>query len=131
MYSSSERNRSGFTLVELMIVVAIIGIIATIAIPNFLTYQAKSKQSEARNLLGHVFTLEVSYHGEADTFHTLSGIGWQAPVSPTRYSYTAISWSATAFVVEATANIDADATIDLWRINQSKQLTNPTNDVIN
>ena len=126
-----KQNNSGFTLVELMIVVAIIGIIAALAIPNFLTYQAKSKQSEARSLLGHIFTVEISYHGEANTFDSLSGMNWQAPVSPTRYNYTVISWSATAFVAQATANIDTDATTDIWQINQRKELTNPMNDVIN
>ena len=126
-----KQNNSGFTLVELMIVVAIIGIIAALAIPNFLTYQAKSKQTEARSLLGHIFAVEVSYRGETDTFDSLAGMGWQAPVSPTRYNYTVIAWSATAFVAQATANIDTDATTDLWQINQRKALTNPMNDVIN
>ncbi len=51
-----------------MIVVAIIGILAAIAIPNFLRYQAKSKQSEAKANLGAIFTSEVSYNSERDTY---------------------------------------------------------------
>ncbi len=48
------RNRKGFTLVELMIVVAIIGILAAIAIPNFLNFRLKAKTSEAKSNLGAI-----------------------------------------------------------------------------
>lgn len=58
------RKQEGFTLIELMIVVAIIGILAAIAIPNFLQYQMKSRQSEAKTNLGAIKTSEVSWQGE-------------------------------------------------------------------
>src|SRR5512143_4375602 len=61
-------NRKGFTLIELMIVVAIIGIMAAIANPNFLKYQAKSKQSEAKTNLKGIFTSETSYFGEQNNY---------------------------------------------------------------
>jgi len=60
----------GFTLIELMIVVAIIGILAAIAIPNFMTYQAKARQSEAKVNLGGIFTTATSYFAENNTFWT-------------------------------------------------------------
>jgi type IV pilus assembly protein PilA len=60
----------GFTLIELMIVVAIIGILAAIAIPNFMTYQAKARQSEAKVNLGGMFTTATSYFAENNTFST-------------------------------------------------------------
>ena len=56
----SLRKQEGFTLIELMIVVAIIGILAAIAIPNFLQYQMKSRQSEAKTNLMAIKTSEVS-----------------------------------------------------------------------
>jgi len=59
---------AGFTLVELMIVVAIIGILAAIAIPNFQKYQAKARQKEAQIGLSAVYTSEVSNLGERSTF---------------------------------------------------------------
>jgi type IV pilus assembly protein PilA len=62
--SMKWQNQKGFTLIELMIVVAIIGILAAIAIPNFLTYQAKSKQSEAKVGLGAIATSAIAYNAE-------------------------------------------------------------------
>ena len=54
----------GFTLIELMIVVAIIGILAAIAIPNFLKFQSRARQSEAKSNLKAVFTANKSMYAE-------------------------------------------------------------------
>jgi type IV pilus assembly protein PilA len=124
-----ERSK-GFTLIELMIVVAIIGILAAIAIPNFLRYQAKTKQSEAKTNLSAIFTSEVAYFGERDTYGTVATIGW-APEGHTRYLYSVTAHGATSFLANASGNVDTDATMDVWTINQLKDLVNTTNDVIN
>ncbi len=58
------RKQEGFTLIELMIVVAIIGILAAIAIPNFLQYQLKSRQSEAKTNLQAIRTSNISFQAE-------------------------------------------------------------------
>jgi type IV pilus assembly protein PilA len=59
-----RRNKKGFTLIELMIVVAIIGILAAVAIPAFLKYIKKSKTSEARTNVRKVYDGEISYFDE-------------------------------------------------------------------
>ena len=83
----TRRLQKGFTLIELMIVVAIIGILAAIAIPNFITFQAKSKQSEAKTNLKAIFTAEKSYFGEKDKYSTdFTVIGFK-PEAGNRYSY--------------------------------------------
>ena len=58
------KGQKGFTLIELMIVVAIIGILAAIAIPNFLQYQMKSRQSEAKTNLQAIRTSEIGFQAE-------------------------------------------------------------------
>jgi len=84
-----DRNQKGFTLIELMIVVAIIGILAAIAIPNFLKYQAKSRQSEARVNLGGVFVAQTSYYGEQARYNDFDAIGFALAGSSNRYTYRA------------------------------------------
>jgi prepilin-type N-terminal cleavage/methylation domain-containing protein len=85
------KGQKGFTLIELMIVVAIIGILAAIAIPNFLAYQAKSKQSEAKVSLGAIFTSVVAFQAESNptTYMpavNVNEIGW-GPAGNPRYSF--------------------------------------------
>ncbi len=62
------KRREGFTLIELMIVVAIIGILAAIAIPNFLKFQLRSKTGEAKANLAAIRTAEEGYFSEYSTY---------------------------------------------------------------
>ena len=71
-------NQSGFTLVELMVVVAIIGILSAIAIPNYQKYQARARQSEAKIGLSALYTAEKSFAVENSTFSfCLRNIGYE------------------------------------------------------
>lgn len=82
------RPSKGFTLVELLVVVAIIGILSALAIPNFLRFQARSKQSEVKSNLKAAFTAETAYHQEQGTFSAcVNKIGF-APHRGNRYRYT-------------------------------------------
>ena len=63
----SPRKR-GFTLIELMITVGLIGVLSAIAIPNFVSYQAKSRRSEAYSNLSGLGRAEKAYQAEKDAF---------------------------------------------------------------
>jgi type IV pilus assembly protein PilA len=79
--------RKGFTLIELMIVVAIIGILAAIAIPNFIKFQARSKQSEVKSNLKAMFTAQRAAYQEYDGYGNLiNRIGFN-PERGNRYTY--------------------------------------------
>ena len=83
-----KKLKKGFTLIELMIVVAIIGILAALAIPNFIRFQARSKQSEVKANLKSLFTAERSYFQEHDTYScNIRVIGFN-PERGNRYHYT-------------------------------------------
>ncbi len=96
--------RRGFTLVELMIVVAIIGILAAIAIPNFLRFQARAKQSEAKTNLKAIFTGQKSFYAERDAYTVETGLVAFAPERGNRYRYDLGNNTATAQNGAATDN---------------------------
>ncbi|MBI5745628.1 MAG: prepilin-type N-terminal cleavage/methylation domain-containing protein [Nitrospirae bacterium] len=147
------RSSTGFTLIELMITVAIIGILAVLASASFITFQAKSKQSEAKTNLGAIGNVAEAYKAEKDTYVTdFVGLGW-APTGSTRYGYyynnslfsgtpsitpsggctipatdAAASVTSTTFTSIAVGDIDRDATCDRWTYNQDRDLQNSVND---
>ncbi|MFT4977747.1 MAG: type IV pilus assembly protein PilA [Myxococcota bacterium] len=123
-------NRKGFTLVELMIVVAIIGILAAIAIPNFVSMQYRAKRAEIPANVDGIKTAELAYDAAFDTFvvqATLypgapgkaqvawasgSGfdtIGW-SPDGKVRGSYKVTTSSSTNFVITGVSDVDGDGT---------------------
>jgi len=154
-----RKDKKGFTLIELMIVVAIIGILAAIAIPNFLKFQAKSKQSEAKTNLKAIYTAMTGYYGENNTYNSFNNVNW-APVGTARYTYSVGSDNgvanppgvggspvyvitgtsggtftitplvgANSFLAGAVGNIDNDTGFDEWSINDNNALVNVVNDV--
>jgi type IV pilus assembly protein PilA len=132
------RRLSAFTLIELMIVVAIVGILAAIAIPSFMRFQLKAKAGEAKTNLAAIRTAEESYqaeHGDylaqatqvpasapapqklawpASAAGGFGEIGW-APEGPVYYRYAVqASAGGAQFTAEAIADIDGNGVRSEW-----------------
>ncbi len=124
-----RKKSKGFTLIELMIVIAIIAILAAIAIPNYRNYQYKSKSAEAKSNLGAIRTMEKAYIAGMDTYYACaanpavvpgsSKVVWGAPadftligfapVGRVYYQYVVVAGTATiatTFLSTATGDLD-------------------------
>jgi type IV pilus assembly protein PilA len=142
------RKNKGFTLIELMIVVAIIGILAAIAVPNFLKFVAKTRRSEVKTNLEAIYKAELAYFGERDRYSdSLVVIRWE-PVGAANYTYSlgidylgkdnAVNPAPASVVPVANdngfkafgwGNIDTDSQVDVWHIDQDKALVNDEDDL--
>lgn len=81
-------KQQGFTLIELMVVVVIVGILAAFAIPNFLRYRAQAMQAEARSNLAGIFVAETSFFSERKEYGNFTDVGFAVAEGGTnRYTY--------------------------------------------
>ena len=121
----AKLKKVGFSLVELMIVLSIVGVIVTLALPRFQQLQYRARQAEAKTNLNHIYLLQETYFSDNSSYGRLDWIGFRAggfedpnpcdgsgpgindigfkltDCSKVRYVYRANSLNGQAFTAEA------------------------------
>ncbi len=139
-------RQGGFTLLELMIVVVIIGILAALAIPRMMAVSVRAKQAEAKGILKQIYTEQRAYRQLYDRYFVAGGPADKnnpntfAPINveiqlPARYAYTITTADGgiATFTAQATAanpGLDADPAPDTWTIDQNGTLVATSDDAV-
>ncbi|WP_417659709.1 type IV pilin protein [Pseudidiomarina sp.] len=121
-----EKKLSGMTLIELMIVVAIIGIIAAIAYPNFTNYVKQGRRADAMGELMKLQMAQEEYRLRNASYATIADLGFTSSSEFYTFSVTNIGAETYTLTATATGAQTSDTDCATMSINQNDQKTPAT-----
>lgn len=124
-------QQRGLSLMELMITLVIVAVIAGMVYPGYKRMISRSKQTEAKTVLQAIYMGQDLYRTSNQIYtDNLEELDVEVP-DKSKYTYSiSINEDGSSFVARARSNIDDDAVMDEWQINQDNVLENTINDVI-
>ena len=125
---STRKRFNGFSLMEVMIVVVIIGILAALAYPNLEKYLKRARQTEAKTNLSAIYTAQKIYFSLNQSYADDINKRDLSLVQGDPYTFT-MEASTSTFKAQAEGNIDDDDALDIWTIDQDKNLRYTIDDV--
>lgn len=122
----NARAAAGFTLIELMIALVVLGILVALAIPRFQHVSRQAKEAEAPLILKQIFTLQQRYYTRYDRYApTLDELeGGTENIRPAKYYEFSMQTSATGFVVCAVP-MHAASDLATFQIDQTRTVRSP------
>ena len=121
------RGKEGFSMVELMVVLVIIGVLVLLALPKLRPVVTKAKTTEAKLMLKQVYTLEQSYKFEHDRYsQSLPDVGFEQEKLTTeggqaRYKIEIVSADEKGFSAQATSIVDFNnnGVFNVWIVDET------------
>jgi len=148
----TKEKKKGCGLIGFIIIVLAVLVLAAVAIPDFLKFQAKAKSREVKTNLGAIFTTHVSYFGEYIPYDVPDScykiLAWDLNERNTHVYHCGPDeinnivadttcqtpqlylLTENSFTIVAVGNIDDDPECDVWTVNDAKELVNVVNDVL-